>query len=414
MSTFAPPISIPFGAIGGPRLVAGSEGDVVDQAKHLQVHRGPVAMRQGDLERLCASVNLAGRGGGDFPVAQKLNSLRPGHRVVVVNASESEPASHKDRLLLSLFPHLVLDGAGTVAAAVGASQVRLVVHDPRLVPGLELAMGVRLDGALFRVDVLPGGFVAGEARAVIRWLNGGPALPPGRRILPTHTGVGGAPTFLSNAETFAQIAILAELGPVGFANTGTPGEPGTTLLSVGGAVARPGVFEVPLGVDLQSVLDVAVARLASAVVVGGYHGSWVPPIGQLALSRAGLAAQGATLGAGVVLVLDEHTCGLGELARVASWLAAESAGQCGPCRFGLPAIANDLAATMTGQPTGKSALGRHSDVVLGRGACAHPDGAVRFIKSGLALLRHEVDAHRRGGCGRPVRGQFPISRSVRR
>lgn len=169
---------------------------------------------------------------------------------------------------------------------------------------------------------------------------------------------------------------------------------------------------MPIGADLAAVLDAALARPATAVIVGGYHGAWVRPVRDLPLSRAGLAAHGATLGAGVVLVLDETTCSLGELARVASWLAGESVGQCGPCRFGLPAIANDLASLVVGRRTKESPLGRHLDVVAGRGACAHPDGAVRFIRSGVSLLRHEVDEHRRGGCGRPVRGQLPIGRRV--
>ncbi|HEU5266474.1 MAG TPA: NADH-ubiquinone oxidoreductase-F iron-sulfur binding region domain-containing protein, partial [Jatrophihabitans sp.] len=227
----------------------------------------------------------------------------------------------------------------------------------------------------------------------------------------------------SNAETFAQLAVLLRMGPHRFAETGTPGEPGTTLLTLGGAVARPGVVEVPLGAPLGMVLAAAGApEHPQAVVVGGYHGAWIAPIPQIRLSRAGLAAAGGSFGAGVVLVLDQATCALGELHRITRWLAAESAGQCGPCRFGLPALAADVAAIAAGPPpaqppagapaVGARAIGAalaHARLVTGRGACAHPDGTARFVTSALHLLHDETDRHLAyGGCGRPVLGQLPI------
>jgi NADH:ubiquinone oxidoreductase subunit F (NADH-binding) len=414
-STVPPEVEVPFGVVGEPRLLAGSNGTRVAYAQHRRIHAEPVQMRQRELEQLCASVDLRGRGGAAFPVADKLRSLRPGRRIVVVNASESEPASHKDRLLVTTFPHVVLDGARVVAAAIGADEIRIVVHAHRAAVTLEQALRERPDGAAFRVEEMPGGFVAGEARAIVRWLSGGPALPVGRRVQPTERGVNGQPTFLSNAETYAQIAGLTGAGPARYASTGTAHEPGTTLLTIRGAVAQPGVFEVPLGIGLHSALAAAAAHAATAVVIGGYHGSWISPTQDFSLSRAGLGPHAATLGAGVVLVLDDTTCAAGELARVASWLAGESARQCGPCRFGLPALANDLAAIVAGHRQAEVALRRHIDVVAGRGACAHPDGAARFIRSGMALLRYEIDRHLSyGGCGRPIVGQLPIARTTAR
>jgi NADH:ubiquinone oxidoreductase subunit F (NADH-binding) len=213
---------------------------------------------------------------------------------------------------------------------------------------------------------------------------------------------------VSNAETFAQLAVLLRLGPHRFADTGTPTEPGTTLVTVGGAVGRPGVVEIPFGTPLGIVLAAARSAEPQAVVVGGYHGSWIAPIPQVRLSREGAAAAGASFGAGVVLVLDDATCALGELARVTGWLAAESTRQCGPCRFGLPALADDVAALVAGRPAVAAAFG-HARSVDGRGACAHPDGAARFVTSGLHLLRDETERHlTHRGCGRPVLGLLPI------
>ncbi len=234
-------------------------------------------------------------------------------------------------------------------------------------------------------------------------LEGGPALPPGRRELPTERG-----QLVSNVETFAQVAVLLRLGARRFAETGTRDEPGTTLLTIGGAVGRPGVVEVPIGTPLSIALLAAHADDVRFVVTGGYHGAWLPGHVDVPISRAALKPAGGALGAGVVFVLDGSTCPLGELSRVSHWLAAQSARQCGPCRFGLPSLAADVAATLRGHPAALINAARHAELVSGRGACAHPDGAVRFIRSGLAVLGDELSAHRTGGCGRHVLGQLPI------
>jgi NADH:ubiquinone oxidoreductase subunit F (NADH-binding) len=336
-------------------------------------------------------------------LAAKLRSLRGMRPTVVVNGSESEPASHKDRTLLSRTPHLVIDGALAVAHAVGARRVTIAVHDPAAAAAVTTALRQREDARLVHVELVAGGFVAGEARALVRALAGGPPLPPGRHQHLTERGV-----LVSNVETFAQTAVLLRLGSRRFAETGTAQEPGTTLLTIGGAVDRPGVVEVPLGTPLGIVLTAAQAVSPQAIVVGGYHGSWIAPIPDIRLSREGLAAAGATLGAGVLYVIDEYTCALGELARVAGWLADQSAQQCGPCRFGLPALAADVAALYHGDGSGVGRAFGHAHAVDGRGACKHPDGAARFVTSGLHLLRDEAEAHVRGGCGRPVMGRLPI------
>lgn len=394
----------PVWTIGAPRLLAGLESHgALTLADHLAVHGPQNAV---DLDRLLALLDgagLAGRGGAGFPLATKLRSLHGTSPRVVVNGSESEPASRKDRTLLRRTPHLVLDGATAVAAALRAREVVVAVHDPQAHDILRRAVAERPDRARITVVRTEGRFVGGEARALVRGLDGGPAVPPGRRTPPTATG-----TLVSNAETFAQTAVLLRRGVRGYAETGTREEPGTVLLTVGGAVDRPGVVEAPLGTPLGILLAAAQAAPSRALVVGGYHGGWLQPHPEIRLSRAGLAAAGGSLGAGVIQVVDDATCALGELARVAGWLAGESAKQCGPCRFGLPALAADVAALAAGNPTALSAAFQHTHAVAGRGACSHPDGTVRFVSSALHLLRDEVEAHQRGGCGRPVLGRLPI------
>lgn len=405
MTAVAIPAAASAWAIGAPRLLAGLDTSPrLDLDAHQRTH-GPLP--GSDLElllRLLDHAGIAGRGGAGFPLAAKLRSLSDGPRRVVVNGHESEPVSHKDRLLLRRAPHLVLDGAIAVGAAVGAREVTVVVPDAEAGASMSAALRERRDSGRVRLCPAEGGFVAGEARAVVRALRGGPALPLGRRTPPSDDGV-----LIGNVETFAQLAVLLRMGAQKFAATGTPDEPGTTLLTVSGAVGRPGVVEVPLGTPLGIVLAAAHASEPQAVVIGGYHGSWLTPIAQLRLSRAGLAAAGGVLGAGVVAVVGADTCALGELVRVTDWLAAQSVRQCGPCAFGLPALAADVRALAAGHPTAVAGALGHARSVTGRGACAHPDGAARFVTSAVHQLHDETDTHREHGhCGRPVQGQLVI------
>ena len=257
-----------------------------------------------------------------------------------------------------------------------------------------------------RVLEVPDRFVSGESSALVNALNGKVALPSGRSGHASRSGVGQRPTLLSNAETFAQLAILAMLGPEAYASAGTADEPGTLLLTVGGAVSRPAVVEVPSGVPLGEVLDLCGADPGDGVLVGGYHGGWLSTQAayDVPVSRDGLAAAGGTLGAGVVLALGRGRCPLSEVARVASYLAGESSGQCGPCKLGLPGIARSLAALADGSG-GMDALDaarRGAAAVRGRGACSHPDGVYRFVLSALDVFADDLAAHVfRGGCGRP-------------
>jgi NADH:ubiquinone oxidoreductase subunit F (NADH-binding) len=387
-ATFAVPDAVTW-TIGPPRLLAGLDRHAtLDYATHLATHGPLPPADRPRLSALLEAIALRGRGGAGFPFAAKIQATRD-RAEVIVNGSESEPASVKDRTLLRRAPHLVLDGALAVAAAVRARRVVVAVHDAGSAAAVRQAIAERQ--VRVHVELTGGGFVAGEARALRRALAGGPPIPPGRRAHLAQHG-----TLLSNVETFAQVAVALRLGPHRFRDTGSHAEPGTTLLTLTGAVAHPGVVEIPIGTPLGIVLAAAAASAPQAVIIGGYHGTWHPPSAEIPLARP------AGLGAGVLAVLDGSTCALGELVRVTGWLAAQSTRQCGPCRFGLPALAQDVARGDI------AAALRHAAAVEGRGACHHPDGAVRFVTSALHLLRDEVERHRMSGCGRPVRGQLPV------
>jgi NADH:ubiquinone oxidoreductase subunit F (NADH-binding) len=306
-------------------------------------------------------------------------------------------------VLMRRAPHVVLDGLRAAADALGAHDLLISVHDGAAAASLQRALAERADLPGLRIDRTGTRFVAGEARALLSGAAGGAAVPSGRRVHAVHRGLGGRPTFLANVETFAQLGVLVRTGPGGYARTGSAAEPGTRLFTVGGSAVRAGVVEAPSGVPLDFLLD----GTGGDVLLGGYHGSWTAA-GPLALSAPDVAGAGLSLGAGVVLALDASTCPLGEVARIARWLAGESAGQCGPCLFGLPALAADLDAILRGDPAAPAAAARHLELLPGRGACSHPDGAVRFVKSALVHFRADVAAHLAGGCGRPIRGVLPL------
>jgi NADH:ubiquinone oxidoreductase subunit F (NADH-binding)/ferredoxin len=408
--------------ISQARLTAGLDRFArIDLPTHQQIFGPMQRMTARQLVEAVERVDLRGRGGAAFPFGRKLRAVmdsavaRRRKTVILVNGTEGEPGSAKDAMLLLRSPYLVLGGALLACRALGAKEIvvgvagmgpvtRSVTEAIRVEPELK---------ALVRVVEVPDRFVSGEGGALVNAVNGKAALPPGRKRRASDTGVDGLPTLLSNAETFAQLAVLALLGPDCYASAGTPAEPGTVLLTVGGSVSRPAVVEVPTGVPLGVVLDICGAQVGDGVLVGGYHGKWLPRDAayDVPVSRAGLEAAGGSLGAGVVLPLGEGTCPVGEVARIARYLAKESSGQCGPCQLGLPGIARSLSSLADGSG-GMDALDtarRAASAVRGRGACSHPDGASRFVFSAMEVFTGDMAAHVfRGGCGRPVLGTLPL------
>jgi NADH:ubiquinone oxidoreductase subunit F (NADH-binding) len=361
----------------------------------------------GGLIDLIDGSGLTGRGGAGFPTAVKLRAVAdgPGPRVVVVNGAEGEPASGKDQVLLGRVPHLVLDGALWAALAVGASRVVISVdraHGPALV-AVRRALDERraeLVGVTVQLAATPSRYVAGESSALVQWLDGGPAVPT--LASAHHRGVGGRPTLVQNVETLAHLAQIANHGAGWFRAVGTADEPGTSVVTVSGAVARPSVVEVPFGTPVADLLAAAggTTAPAQALLVGGYFGAWVSAGAGLAAaySRAGLGPLGAGPGAGVVVALPAGACGLAETARVLAWFAGESAGQCGPCLFGLPSLAATTAALARGE-AGRddvARLRRWAAEIEGRGACRHPDGAVGLLRSALVVFAADVDRHAAG------------------
>jgi len=365
----------------------------------------PRGLRRPQREALIAEVGragLTGRGGAGFPTARKLAAVAAGHApVVVANGTEGEPASAKDRVLMASSPHLVLDGAVLAAELTGAREAVIVAHrDVREI--MDEAAAERARAGLDRVRLVVGtaadGFVAGQASAVVRWIQRGVPAPTATPPRLAQRGLHGAPTLVQNVETLAHLALIARYGTAWFRSAGTPAEPGTMLVTVAGAVRQPGVLETGIGVPVGQVLEQAGGTSAPlrALLIGGYFGTWVDAAAALGrpFSAAGLADLDAGPGAGLIAALPAGACGLRETARLARYLAGQSAGQCGPCRFGLPAIAGEVERLAAGQDADAGLLRRWLGQVDGRGGCAHPDGAVRMIRSALRTFGTELGGHR--------------------
>lgn len=399
-------------AAGLPRLLSGLEPErALTRSEHEQVH-GALPdlrrLRQGALIDIVERAGLRGRGGGGFPTAVKLRGVASGRRpVVVANCSEGEPASAKDRVLARHLPHLVIDGALVAAAAVGAEETIISVPgtDPEARRALAAALAERglARDALIRLLTVPDRYLAGQEGALVNFINTGALLPTTTPPLPFERGVGGRRTLVQNVETLAHLALIARHGPEWFRELGPADEPGSTLVTLSGAVRCPGVYEVARGSSLAELLASAggTTDAPRALLTGGYFGQWVDRAatdGAL-LSDDDLSARGAGLGAGVLVLLGQRSCGVAETVRALGYLADQSAGQCGPCMFGLPAIARTLEAVAAGRADSRAPadLRRWFDQVAGRGACHLPDGAVGLARSALTVFAHEFKDHYENG-----------------
>ncbi len=402
MATAGPP--------GLPRLLAGlgAAGATMTRADHAAVHGRLPSISGPELIEIVERSGLRGRGGADFPTATKLRAVAARRRgaMLVVNGSETEPASAKDRLLMARLPHLVLDGAVLAARAVGATEAVVKVGDgtPDVARALEGAIAVREDKVNLQVVTGPEGYVTGEETAVVHYLSRGVSKPTFVPPRPYERGLRGRPTLIINPETLSQLALIARFGAEWFRELGSEADPGSALVTISGAVVTPGVYELAFGTPMTDLLAAAggPSEPLQALLVGGYFGTWVESSRAmgLRLSREELRSVGCALGSGVLIALGRSACGLHESARVIDYLANESAGQCGPCVHGLAAIADSVGALADGaaHPRELERLRRWTAEIRGRGACHHPDGAARFVESALAVFSHELEGHRNGRC----------------
>ena len=397
----------------GPRLLAGPalHGRAERHRDHV-ARLGPLPA-VGDPGAIIATIEasgLLGRGGAGFAVGRKWRALanrrEPARAVVVANGAEGEPWSWKDRVLMATRPHLVIDGALLAATAVAADEIVFYVgeeHDAALgaIRRALMERGVEepgRPGPAIRVATAPARYVAGEATAAVHAINDGDARPLTTPPRVSRRGVAGRPTLVQNVESLANAALVARFGPDWYRAAGRLETRGTALITVTGAVTRRGVREIELGTTIREVADAAgAAGGVQAVMLGGYFGTWVRAgdAWDLPLDPAILSEHGLTFGCGIVALLPDDVCGVDATAEILGWMAEESAGQCGPCVYGLGAIreAAERLAHGLGRPDDLADLDRWATYVSGRGACHHPDGAAQLLVTARQVFDEEYARH---------------------
>ncbi|GAA3046525.1 NADH-ubiquinone oxidoreductase-F iron-sulfur binding region domain-containing protein [Pseudonocardia yunnanensis] len=401
-------VPLPDPPSGSVRLLAGSagSGSPAALADHLARY-GPLPVRTDGPAELIDAVDrsgLRGRGGAGFPMSRKLRTVAAGRGrpIVVANGCDGDPATAKDAKLLEFAPHLVIDGVLLACHAVGADEAAICVGEGHAhARSMHAALDARRDeNVTIRAVEVPRRYVAGEESALVNFLNSGDARPTVTPPRPAERGVGGRPTLVDNVETLAHLALITRFGARWFRAAGTAQSPGTTLVTLGGAVRRPGVYEVELGTPVGAVLAEAggESEPLQAVQIGGLGGSWVSirQARALPLAHEDCRAAGTVMGTAALVALPQHACGIAETARTLRYLAVESAGQCGPCMFGLPAIADDMDDLVRGADPSGAALDRLHNrlgMIEGRGACAHPDATTRFAAAALRVFADDIADH---------------------
>jgi NADH:ubiquinone oxidoreductase subunit F (NADH-binding) len=378
------------------RLLSGP--DLSTGAERLRGHvarLGPLPKGGHALIDLLGRTGLTGRGGAGFPVGLKWRAVAAGSRgsVVVVNGAEGEPHSRKDRLLMATRPHLVLDGALLAATSVRAKEIVLYIGEDHraALRSMSEAVAERTEHErrLMRIVQAPARYVAGDSSASVHLVDAGIATPTTTPPSPHERGVGGAATLVQNVETLAHVALIAR--------TGAAAE--TILITVAGSVRTPGVLEVNVGTPVGEAVQLAggASETPRAVLLGGYFGQWIEAseAWPLTIDPHALRSRGLSLGCGVIGLLPASRCPVCEVAGIMRYLASESSAQCGPCFFGLRALADACTriAERGTDPGDLQRLQRWSAEVLGRGACKHPDGAVMFLQSAMKTFGDDFASH---------------------
>ena len=351
-----------------------------------------------NLVGLLKDSGLTGRGGAAFSTATKVEAAHAHGADLIVNACDGELGAAKDGWVVTHHLAELVEGATLVA---GTARATYAAHR-----GSETAMRLRAAG-LSVLDVPPR-YVSSEESSLISLAQGGLARPMTKRrpfVRGGHDSAGRRirPTLVLNAETVWRVAQVVRHGPAWFRSFGTPAEPGPRLVTVSTPSTRMHVLEAAAGEPVVDLLDGAggVPPGARTVLVGGLGGSFVSLDAARAVlwTSADLGRHGARLGPGVIEVLHPGECPLAFVDRCLTWAAGESAGQCGPCMFGLPALAADWRELAWGpDPTAYDRVRARIGLLPGRGACHFPDGVAGFAGSALRAFADHLDGHRAGGC----------------
>jgi NADH-quinone oxidoreductase subunit F len=392
------------------RIGAGIDAESLDSYRS---HGGYSALRRavelgptGVLREIVDS-RLLGRGGAAFPTGAKWEAVahQPAHpHYLVCNADESEPGTFKDRVLMEGDPFALLEAMTIAAYATGCERGFIYVRAeyPLAHERLENAfahararglLGDEVMGTGFAFDVElrigAGAYVCGEETALFQSIEGYRGEPRNKPPFPVEVGLFGKPTVVNNVETLFNVLEVVNDTGAAYAETGTEGSTGTRLFCLSGHVARPGLYEVPFGMPLRELLDLAGARPPKAVLLGGAAGSFLRPDQlDLPLTFEDARAAGATLGSGVVIVYDESADLVDAVLRIAEFFRDESCGQCVPCRVGTVRQEEALQRLAGGKANGNEleVLADLTQVMKDASICGLGQTAANAVESAMMNL----------------------------
>ncbi|MFO7278292.1 MAG: NADH-quinone oxidoreductase subunit NuoF [Pseudomonadota bacterium] len=373
--------------------------------------------REEIIEAVKAS-GLRGRGGAGFPTGTKWSFMPrnvPGQKYVVCNSDESEPGTCHDRDILRYNPHALIEGMAIGGYAMGATVGYNYIRGEFLgepIPRFEAALKEAYDAGLLGKNIRgsgidfdlytfhgAGAYICGEETALLESLEGKPGKPRFKPPFPANFGLYGRPTTINNTQSYASVPTILRKGPQWFASLGPPNSGGTVIFSVSGHVAKPGNFELPLGIPFRDLLELAGGvrggRKLKAVIPGGSSVPVLPAEKILAanMDYDSLRAAGSALGSAAVIVMDETTCMVRVLERLSRFYMSESCGQCTPCREGTGWLNRTIRRILAGQ-------GRRTDLDLlvdvanrieGHTICALGDAAAWPVQSFIRHFRHEFE-----------------------
>jgi NADH:ubiquinone oxidoreductase subunit F (NADH-binding) len=385
--------------------------------------------------RVVGDARLRGRGGAGYPAADKWRAAAgvEGHaRYVIANGFEADPGAQVDRLLMEQDPHAVVEGVALAAYAIGATHAYIAVHERmtearrRLTAAVGVAeeagyIGTNALGSGFDIHVevvaVPGGMVVGEETTLIRAIENKRAQPDQRPPYPAQDGIWGRPTVVNNVETLSLVPWIVNNGAASFAEIGDDDFPGTTLVQLSGALKTPGIVEVPLGMSIRRLLELAGGPTGDAplkaVLVGGPAGGFLPVAGLDTLyTPTALAAAGAIWGSGTIVAIDERTCLVDMATTLLRYLSDESCGKTIPCRIGvrrLYEIGRRATKGLT-RPVDADVFGQLAADVRDAALCGLERLAPNPFLSGMRYFEEEFDQHfAHGNCPAGVCETMPTT-----
>ncbi|AML54635.1 NADH-quinone oxidoreductase subunit NuoF [Coxiella burnetii] len=363
--------------------------------------------------------SLRGRGGAGFPTGLKWSFIprdKPGEKYVICNSDESEPGTFKDRDILRFNPHQVLEGIAiacyTLGATVGYNFLRGEFWEP--FDRCEQALAQAREAGVIGKNVLnsgvdieifnhfsAGAYICGEETALMNSLEGKRGWPRFKPPFPANFGLYERPSNINNTETYASVPVILEKGGKWFADLGPPKNGGTKIFSVSGHVAKPGNYEVPLGIPFADLLALAGGMREGselkAVIPGGSSMPVLPAevMMKAIMSFDGLVEAGSMLGSGGVMVMDQSTCMVKVLERISKFYMHESCGQCTPCREGTGWLYRLVHRIEKGEGTKRDIeqLSRVAKGIEGRTICAFGEAAAWPVSGMLKHFYDEFEYH---------------------